>query len=323
MGYFLVLQLAKYGRLLGRIGVMYNYSRTDVAFTEVGDRHQEVRFISPFGSGLSGVDAARAYLYPAEPSRSAVIFLPGLGDRNLKHFRRYISGLNQAGFSVILPILPYFYNRKSEERPETSAFLKGASEDLQKKYEHAVTDIRCLIDYLEKKGISSIDIMGISFGGMIALIAMAVDKRIRRGVFIVTGGNYEYLTWKSIATRVFRVKYEEDGSCSPERCRRLHADFDTAAAGVKDPEDLSRFPGCFTYDPSFFAHLLEADRVIMFSATSDPFIPRSASDDLWKRLGKPKRIFLPAGHMTSHVFFKRKIARESVMFLLSKDKTEF
>jgi len=303
---------------------MYDTIRSSVKFSETDTIPREVKFTSPFGAGIPQVDRARAYYYPVEGAVSAVIFLPGLGDRRLTHFRVYIDGLNKAGISVILPILPYFYDRKSPLRPETETFMKGASEDLQKKYEHAVTDVRCAADYLESTGVRTIDIMGASFGGMISAISMGVDPRIRRGVLIVTGGNYEYITWKSIATKVFRVKYEEDESCSPGRCRELHKDFDAAARRLKNPENLSGFPSCFTYDPSFFAHLIRPERVIMFTARADPFIPRAASDDLWKRLGKPKRIFLPAGHMTSHIFFKRKILTESARFLTSRtNKKEF
>jgi hypothetical protein len=54
--------------------------------------------------------------------------------------------------------------------------------------------------------------------------------------------------------------------------------------------------------------------VLMFSASVDIFIPREASDDLWQRLGKPKRYFLPCGHLGAHIFFKRLILKKSLEF---------
>ncbi|MCL5032926.1 MAG: hypothetical protein M1542_06775 [Thermotogae bacterium] len=56
--------------------------------------------------------------------------------------------------------------------------------------------------------------VGFSFGGIVSTITMALDKRIEKGVFVVTGENYEYITWKSIATRVLRVSYEENKFCT-------------------------------------------------------------------------------------------------------------
>jgi len=298
---------------------MYDCSRSEVIIEEKNGDPKELSFISPLRTGVREIDSATAFFYPFEEtltgaSSTAVIFLHGLGDRNFNHYKYYAQGLNEAGFSVIFPVLPYFYHRRSAEKPHGNTFLSGSSDVIEKKFEHAVTDVRCLIDFCKKKGFQRIHCMGISFGGMIACLSMAQDPRIDRGIFVVTGGNFEHITWNSIATKVFRVRYEEDGSCSPERCRSLHTDFSASIMKLRNPADLESFPSCFRYDPSFFAGLINRDRVMMFTAKMDPFIPRRSSDDLWARLGKPKRIFLPAGHITSHLFFKRKILSKSILF---------
>jgi len=295
---------------------MYRVSRRDVEFevSNIDKTVQEIAFTSSFPSGCAAVDRSRAVYYRSNGSDEAVVFVHGSG-RHFKRFLYYPRVLSQNGYHTVMPILPYHYERVCPGNDVYATFIKGTSEVLEKKYAQAVVDVMTCIDYLEQNGIRRIHLMGYSLGGMIAAITAAIDKRIEKTVLVLAGGNFEYITWDSTATRVFRVKYEEDESCDKNKCHEIHREFDRAAREWTELDDLKRYPSCFRYDPSFFANRLHPEHVMMVTALCDECVPRRSSDDLWKRLGKPKRLFVPSTHLTAHLFCKGRIMRESLVFL--------
>ncbi len=294
---------------------MYLTSRDDVEFTVLNKNPKEIYFTSPYPSGYPDVDRAKALLYEIKNPKGALVFIHGSGSGNFSHLQYYTKNFSKNGYITMMPILPYHFGRIPKGCNSSSSFLKGNSSIMEKKFFQAVNDILTCIDYLEKLGIDNINIMGYSFGGMISTIVMALDDRLNKGILIVTGGNFEYIIWHSIATRVIRLNYEEDKSCNPERCHEIHKTFEEAAKRFNGIEELKKLPSCFRYDPSLFASLLNREKVLMFTALLDPFIPRKSSDDLWYRIGKPKRYFLLSGHMTAHIFFKRYILNKCLSFL--------
>ncbi len=213
-----------------------------------------------------------------------------------------------------MPVLPFLIDRKPEGQ-EGNIFLSGFTEDIEKRFYQAVIDIFTCVDYLEAAGYKKIYIMGYSFGGLISTITMALDQRIKKAILIVTGGNFEYITWKSFATRVLRIRYEEEENCDPQKCHELHKNFDKVCSDFQNIEQLKDMPSCFRYDPSLFAHFINAEDVIMFNALFDILIPRKSADDLWKKLGQPQRYKLFAGHFTTHLFYKKFICNKTIEFL--------
>ncbi len=294
---------------------MYLIPRDNVVFSVLGEDIKEIYFTSAYKSGYPEVDRAKALLYEVENPRGAVVFVHGTGNRNFSHLQYYPRKLSENGYVTIMPVLPYHFERVPSGDTVSSAFLKGSSSAMEKKFYQAAIDVMTCVDYLEGRGFEKIHIMGYSFGGMISTIAMALDKRLDRGILIVTGGNFEFITWHSIATRVIRLKYEEDESCNPEKCHKIHRTFDETARNFGGVGELEKLPSCFRYDASLFANMINGEKVLMFTALFDPFIPRKSSDDLWHRLGKHKRYKLLSGHMTAHVFYRRYILKKSLAFL--------
>jgi len=169
----------------------------------------------------------------------------------LKYYPKYFT---KKDYTVLMPELPFMMERKPEKYREKELFLSGFTEDIEKRFYQFVNDIRTLIDYLEREEYEEVNIMGYSFGGVIATIAMALDQRIKKAVLVVTGENMEYITWQSLATRELRQRYWEEQFCDLETCHELHKKFDQAAAEFEKVEDLKKLPPCFRYDPSLFAH---------------------------------------------------------------------
>ena len=295
---------------------MYDISREDVVFkTQDGDP-RIIRFTSPFRSGCPEVDSARALLFHAKGTGNPVIFVHGLARRGLSPQIFYLRKLSSHGITTLMPILPFHEDRVSPEHKYADTFLNGPLEVMERKFFQAVSDVLTCVDYHERAGHSQVDIMGISSGRMIATIAIAHDPRIRKGVLIITGGNLEIVSWKSIAMRIYRTKNRGRKSQEFERSMKIRNDFEECARSFNSVQDLANIPTFFRYDPSLFAKLIRREKLIMFNALFDPFIPHESADDLWHRFGEPKRHLLPSVHLSAHILFKRYIFRKSLDFLM-------
>ncbi len=294
---------------------MYQSSRDKVDFSvKIGDEYDTLEFKSPKSSGDPKVDRAKALMFKSKSPKGAVVFIHGTGQKNFEPLQYYPKLFSKNGYATIMPVLPYHFERTPNGKKSGMAFIRGTDVELAERFDQAVTDILTCVDYLEKNGFEKVNIMGFSFGGMVSTIAMAIDDRIEKGVFAVTGGNYEYITWKSVATNILRVSYEENKACNPNECALKHAIFDNMAKKFNSLKDLKEMPACFTYDPSIFAHLIPPRKTLFFKAAFDPFIPNKSSNDLWRRLGKPTKYVLPSGHLSAHLIFKKFIARKSLGF---------
>ncbi len=303
---------------------LYRTPREGVTFEFTKGSPPTVEFTSPRSCGDPKVDRAKAYLFEAKNPKGAVVFVHGTGRKNFEPLKYYPEYFASRGYTTVMPVLPYHFERTPDGKTSGISFLQGNDAQIAGRFDQAVTDVLTCVDYLQKNGFDGVGIMGFSFGGMVSAIAMALDQRIKKGSFAVTGGNYEYITWKSIVTKVMRVRYEESEECDEQKCELKHAAFDKAAESLESPEDVKDLPVCFTYDPSIFAKLIRSRKKIFFTARFDPFIPRASSDDLWKRMGRPKRYLLFSGHLSAHLLYRRFIAEKTLeTFEGSLDKNDF
>ena len=291
---------------------LYRTPREGVEFVVSYGSPSIVEFTSPRSSGDPKVDRARAYLFESRNPKGAVLFVHGTGQKNFNPLKYYPDYFADHGYTTIMPVLPYHFERTPDGKKSGLSFLQGNDVQIAERFDQAVTDLLTCVDFLQKKGFNEVNIMGFSFGGMVSTIAMALDQRIKKGSFVVTGGNYEYITWKSVATKIMRVRYEESEECDQQKCEIKHAIFDKAANRFNSLKDIKDLPVCFTYDPSIFAKMVRSRKKIFFTARFDPFIPRASSDDLWKRMGRPKRYLLFSGHLSAHLLYRRFIARKSL-----------
>lgn len=291
---------------------MYDVSTDGVEFEVCNSDPKTVRFKSPLPFGAPKVDAARAYLYEADGAGEGVVFVHGMGKRSLSHLHYYPRMFAKHGFTAVMPVLPFHYDRVFSERDHYDRFIGGPTEVMEQKFRHAVADVRACVEFLKRSGCRRVHIMGISSGGMVAVITMAVDPRIDKGALAITGGNLEVISWHSIATRIYRAGKRR--RAHRDRSFEIRKQFDECTQKVASLRDLDRVPSFFRYDPSLFAKMITPDSVIMFSALCDLWIPRKSSDDLHMRLGRPRRFMLPSGHLTSHLLFRRMMLRRAVTF---------
>ena len=156
---------------------------------------------------------------------------------------------------------------------------------------HAVIDARRLIDWLA--GHSRIDssrlaTAGVSLGGIQAALLAGIEPRIRAGAFLMAGGGLGEILHDSaeVPVRTFR-----------DRMMRSH--------GLETREDFVSWMRVYTdpVDPLRYAGNLDPATVLMASGRFDRVMPGDRVDALWRALGEPRRIKLPAGHYQLAPFF--------------------
>jgi cephalosporin-C deacetylase-like acetyl esterase len=267
------------------------------------------------------------YLFEPKQKKtdSALVFLHGMGDRNLVPLSWFPKEFAKNGIPSFLMILPFHFERTPKGMKSGKKVLLDDMDETIQDFRQSVIDVRTSMDYLKKKGLSNgeFSLMGVSFGGMVGTIAMSVDERIKKGIFVITGGNFRYITWKSLATRILRKKYEMESNtdvygCTEEKCVEIHQHYFDYIKQLKTPADLDKVPykkECFLFDPLTFAHFIKGRKVVMYSALFDEIIPKEASKELWAEMGKPERHWLFADHITA-IFYKKQILQRGLKLIL-------
>jgi pimeloyl-ACP methyl ester carboxylesterase len=243
-----------------------------------------------------------------------IIFLHGTGQKNLKHLLWFIKNMPEYGFSGTMMILPYHFDRTPIGYKSGELFMETNAKLLRNRFENAVVDTLTTVNYL-KQFDKPIYIMGYSFGGFIAVISASLCKDIKKLSLVVTGGNFYHITWKSFATKVLRVKYEEDETCNKKKCFQLHNnEFRDYLKDLEKPEiEVDSAPkGCFEYDPLTFAKFVDQP-TILFEAIFDIFIPKASSQELNKALPNSRLHRLPTGHLSS-ILFKKNVLKKTVEY---------
>ncbi|AKI97439.1 alpha/beta hydrolase family protein [Kosmotoga pacifica] len=252
--------------------------------------------------------------YSASQAKGTVLFIHGTGQKNLKYLRWFAKHFPDFSLNGALMVLPYHFSRTPTGYRSGELFMETESDKLRDRFENAVVDALTCIEYL-KDIKTPVFLMGYSFGGFIATITAALSKEVKKLSLVVTGGNFYHITWKSFATKVLRIKYEEDGSCDVEKCWKYHyEDYPKFMKTLDSPRvKLSSAPiSCFEYDPLTFAPFVKQS-VLMFGALFDIFIPRKSTLELYKAFPNGELHWLPTGHLTS-IIYKYSILKKTARF---------
>jgi hypothetical protein len=146
---------------------------------------------------------------------------------------------------------------------------------------------------------------------------MAMDERIKKGVFINLGGDFHEIVWKGMGLSAFRKEHYREG-VTPEKCvktRSYYPDFLKRVRKCKKIDDIwdIRIDGercypnkgfsipseCYYADPITYAPFLKTRPVLLINSLFDLTIHKGCKDRVWNELGRPKVIWLPCTHITS------------------------
>ena len=223
-----------------------------------------------------------------------VILSHGWGNRSVVPCKLLARALAKRGIACFLLYLVFHSSRLPEEvrnrLPELTA------EEWFSGYQMSVVDIRQIIDWaITVEGISRehIAVMGLSLGGIISAIAMAVDERIKAGVLMVTGGNSEKIVQTSRIS-AFRKHYKRS-EAEYNEIQECYLRY-LAEVAKRGFENVTPDMNSFLTDPLTFAHLLRQRPLLMINARWDEFIPKEATLDFWEACDKPSISWYPATH---------------------------
>jgi hypothetical protein len=170
-------------------------------------------------------------------------------------------------------------------------------------YRTSVVDVCQIVDWAYSRTELDADrvaALGISFGGFVSAIAMGVDERIRSGIFVVTAGNANKISWLS-KNGQYRRRYPR----TEAKHREVQDNYarylkEVSEKGFDNVEPVNR---SFLTDPLTFAGYLRDRHVLMINARWDRYIPEETVTELWQACGQPAIKWIPAGHVSIWLWY--------------------
>jgi dienelactone hydrolase len=240
-----------------------------------------LRFDSPIKSADPSNNVVPAeYFRPLRPGRMpAAVVLHILGaDFALSRFMA--ARLADHGVAALFMRLPYYGERRpAGDAGRSREFLSQNIERTVLAMRQGACDVRraaCWLAGRPEVDPSRIGVSGISLGGIISSVVVAIDPAISRGAFIMAGGDVARIIWQMPEAAPFRKKWEGSG--------RTLADL----RGLTGP-----------FDPLTYADRLNTKRVLMFGAKVDEVVPPDCTIALWERAGKPPIHWYDCGHYSA------------------------
>jgi len=254
------------------------------------------------------------YLPKIEHKAPLAILVHGIGDYSLIPCKLLARSLLKQGVACFIPYLTIHSKRIPAAMREHLPYL--TPDQWFQSYQISVVDIRQVLDWAYTRielDTEQVVAVGISFGGFVSAIAMGIDKRIKAGVFIVTGGNSNKISWLSKNSQ-YRKRYQRNEDEHLE-IQRSYAKY-LKNISEKGFENVTADNQSFLTDPLTFASDLKGRPIKMINALYDKYIPREAVIDLWQACGQPSIKWILAGHASIWLWYPT-ILRSITDFLKS------
>jgi pimeloyl-ACP methyl ester carboxylesterase len=240
------------------------------------------------------------YWFPQGMEKASLaIILHGMGGKNPGHCRRIARSLVEQGIASV--ILYMIFNTKRMSPYLRDKYPKLSAEEWFESYQYSVIDVRQIIDWAQTRSeldTSRVAVIGYSYGSFISSIAMAVDKRIKTGILIETGGNSGKITKHSALLRwTYRQNQHEYRRNQESYLQYLREVTEKGFENLKAPN-----PSYLT-DPLTFSGYLKGRPLLMISALFDEMIPRVSTLDFWNASGKPPLYWYPATHASLWLWY--------------------
>ncbi|MGC9003574.1 MAG: alpha/beta hydrolase family protein [bacterium] len=251
--------------------------------TRKGFKIYQWTFPSPISTRWEENNRVFVFIYaPSEP-KGKVLVLHTLGAKNLKLEEEICRRFAQLGYESAALVLPFHLQRRPAGLLKGWGFLADPK-TMRESLIQSVDDVRRFLDlWYEGKEVS---IVGLSLGAIVGTLAMAVDERVEKGVFIMGGGNLPFLVSHSILFALKSYKWSK--------------------------EELATLDDV---DPIKYAHLIPPRPVFLVNGRLDLVVPYNSSYALWVALGKPPIEWLFCGHYGA-LLLKDKILRKAIKFIM-------
>jgi dienelactone hydrolase len=281
--------------------------------------HYAVDFPSAYPIHNENSNVLGEYFQPRNAKNVPLaIIIHGWGDRSAMPCQWLARSLVKKGYAAFIVYLTFHSSRITKTLASHMPYPN--TEDWFEIYRASVIEARQILDWANSRpelDTERIAALGISLGGFVSEIAMALDKRIKAGVFMVAGGNSEIITWNTKSEAIVKGH-----GCTRDECREIHSSFpqylsEVAERGIDNVVPLTH---CFLTDALTFAPYLRERPVLMLNAKWDKTVPTEATLDFWEACNKPAIRWLPGSHITFWLWYPV-IAREITRFLGSTFST--
>ncbi len=175
-------------------------------------------FSTPVPSVYPRNNTVHAHFFPVDSDRRAVLVLPQWNADAQGHMS-LCRLLNHFGLSALRLSLPYHDLRMPEELVRADYMLSANIGRTLQAVRQAVIDARAALDWLESQGYTRLAILGTSIGSCVALIANAVDPRLKLSVQNHISPYFADVVWRGISTR--HVRQGLEGSIPLEDLREI------------------------------------------------------------------------------------------------------
>ncbi len=298
----------------------YQYSTYSLPFNlnQISSNRYYHCYIVEFTAAFHGVyqQSSRVtgeYYRPLKGDKHQLaILLHGSGRRSILPLRLLVRSLTKRGIACLITYQAIHPNRMPRQNRKRYPWL--SPEEWFEIYQTSVIEVRQIIDWaITRQEIDhkKILLIGLSFGGFIAAIAMGVDERVRSGIFFVMGGNTGKIHYRGMLSRfttLFRRVSEAHQGMQESYMKYL---VQIEGMGLYNTEPPQR---SFLIDPMTYAHRLRERPVLMINARWDEVIPREATLDFWQQTGKPPIFFYPTTHASLWLWYPS-IVKKVVHFL--------
>ena len=253
----------------------------------LGVESYSVRLPSPLVTHVEKNNTIDGILFePANSNGKTLIFLPWFKERDTSKIEALCRTFAFAGFRVFFMPLGYQFGRAPDGFGSGDYIGRGPGgiAHIQEWARQSVLDVQRTRAWLVRDRSvdpDSIGLMGISLGGFIAAITYGVCPEIPAAAVLLAGGNL--------------ARYVEIGhSLGIEAIRDALAQIQIA------PSELAA--AIEPYDPVTHADPSRREGLLLINGLFDPMVPFPLGQDLWKAWGRPARVVLPSGHVSSVAF---------------------
>jgi dienelactone hydrolase len=215
---------------------------------------------------------------PLNLKRPAVVVLHILG-ADFALSRYMAARLADRGVCALFVKLPYYGERRPGGKGEAKRFLSTDVDRTILAMRQGICDVRRASAWLASR--SEVDpdrigVAGISLGGIVSSVAVAIDPALKRGAFLLTGGDLARILWEMPEGARYRAAWIASGRT-----------FD----------DLKALTSPF--DPLNYAGRLAGKQVIMMAGNVDEVVPPDTTRALWNAAGRPPITWYDCGHYTA------------------------
>jgi dienelactone hydrolase len=254
--------------------------RTRYALRHSGVTVYDLTFPSPVKSDIDANNTVYAqYFVPNGGAKCPAVIVLDIMQGNQMIARGEAMWLAQHGVAALVVVLPHY-----NERRAPGSTVKLVSTDIPRTMDgirQGVLDCRVAAAWLAQRpevDAERLGMVGTSLGSFLSALTSANEPRIKSVCLLLGGGGLV-------------DAYSDHPKAKPV------TDVIDALGGKNFVKKLIA-----PVDPITYAEQLKGKRVLLIAAKNDEIVPPKAAQQLWEATGKPRIVWLDAGHITAGFF---------------------